>query len=125
MDGETKTHRTRIDAVRASTREVLRETESVPEPWRQKVRLLVRDIERELDDLERMAKGPGQTKDPLEGALAARFATETEIANGTAKRCERCRSKWCAFRGEAHCYVMCWDYQDLGDGSERRRKMRE
>ena len=57
-----------------------------------------------------------QTKDPLAGALAARFATETEIANGTAKRCGRCKSKWCAFRGEAHCYVMCWDYQERGAG---------
>ena len=125
MDGETKTQRERIEALRASTRELLRETESAPEPWRQKVRLQVRNIEKELDDLERMARSLNQTKDPLAGALAARFATEAEIANGTAKRCGRCKSKWCAFRGEAHCYVMCWDYQELGEGSERRRKMRE
>ena len=116
MDGEMKPHRARIDAVRASTRELLRATESAPEPWRQKVRLQVRNIERELDDLERMARSLEQTHDPLAGALAARFATEAEIANGTAKRCGRCKSKWCAFRGEAHCYVMCWDYQERGAG---------
>ena len=116
MDGEMKTHRARIDAIRASTRELLREAESAPELWRQKVRLQVRNIERELDDLERMARSLEQTKDPLAGALAARFATEAEIANGTARRCGRCKSKWCAFSGIEDCLVMCWDFQERSRG---------